>query len=853
MQFINLFKYLIAIIFLIGNVIVYAYSFDTLKYKTYVDSLSKWSYHSPNKAVTIGKELYVYTEKINDLASNESVLNSLSLAYYYMGNRKESLLYLNILKNLYYKQNNFDKLSLIYNRIGAIYQDWSLYTEALNSFNKAYKYALKSKNQSRIAQCYNNLGLINKEQGNYDKAFDYFIKAKEVYIQLNDKRNLAFTLNNIGIIYKRIKSFDKALSYFLQSIELKKSIGDIRTLPNSYGNIAELYIDQGDYTNAEKWFKESLILRTQNNDQENIIRDLLALLRIYTLTNNLPKAKEYLSEVELKLKNNSSILDIRRNYYETISLFYEKSKDFKNAFIYFKKAKELSDSIFNEETAHKALELEYIVNSEQKEQEINELRLENQKSLEKLRNELTFKYILLIILVSVFSILLILFIRYKIGLKARLAIEEKNIHIEKINEELITVNDELEQRVKERTEELEKEMQIKEETLQKLEIALKKAEESNYLKDAFLANINHEIRTPLSAIIGLTEVLKSRISNTNPEIEKFVDGIAQSSNRLFNLLNNIIDLSRVQANDIIPHIDSCNPNQLVRKVGDLFVFRINEKKLELSYILGEVPKMKCDKDLTFKVLVDILDNAVKYTEKGKIEISTSVISNGKEVMISVSDTGIGIDESYLPNVFETFRQESMGYNRLYQGAGLGLPLSQRMIKLMGGRLELSSKKNFGTTVNIILPASEVNIEKQTTPSFVQDNKDIPDAKILLVEDDDFNALYIKTIVESVAMVDWVKDGNEAISIIEKSKKPYDIVILDINLPNQWEGISLQKEIRKKFPEYNNVPFVAQTAYSFNTDKEKILNNGFVEYFTKPLNSEHFLNSIKFLLINNSKK
>jgi len=852
MHFINLSKYLVVIFVFISS-IVYAYSFDTLKYKIYVDSLSKWVYNSPNKAINIGKELYIYTEKIKDLASYKSVLNDLSLAYYFIGNRKESLLYLNILKNQYLKENNFDNLSLINNRIGAIYQDWSLYFEALNYFNKAYKYALKSKNQSRIAQCFNNLGLINKEQGNYDKAFDYFIKAKEIYSQLNDKRNLAYILNNIGIVYKRIKSFDKALSYFLQSVELKKSIGDIRTLPNSYGNIAELYLDQNDYTNAEKWFKESIILRTQNNDQENIIRDLLALSKLYILSNNLLKAKEYLNEVELKIKNKNTILDIRRYYNEVAALYYEKTNDFKNAFIYFKNAKELSDSIFNEKTTHKALELEYIVNSEQKEQEINELRLENQKALEKIRNELTFKYILLIILVSVFSILLILFIRYKIGLKARLAIEEKNIHIEKINEELITVNDELEQRVKERTEELEKEMQLKEETLKKLEIALKKAEESNYLKDAFLANINHEIRTPLSAIIGLTEVLKSRISNTNPEVEKFVDGIAQSSNRLFNLLNNIIDLSRVQANDIVPHIDSCNPNQLVRKAGDLFVFRINEKKLELSYILGEVPNMKCDKDLTFKVLVDILDNAVKYTEKGKIEIATSVISNGKEVMISVSDTGIGIDESYLPNVFETFRQESMGYNRLYQGAGLGLPLSQRMIKLMGGRIELSSKKNFGTTVNIILPVSDVNFEKQTPPLFVQENKEIHDAKILLVEDDDFNALYIKTIIESIATVDWVKDGNDAITTIENSEKPYDVVILDINLPNQWEGIALQNAIRKKFPEYNNVPFAAQTAYSFYSDKEKILNNGFVEYFTKPLNSEHFINSIKFLLVNKPKK
>jgi tetratricopeptide (TPR) repeat protein len=139
-------------------------------------------------AIKLGKELYEYTNRIGDNESNESILNSLSLAYFYTGDRKESLLYLNILRNIYTKKHDDDKLSLVLNRIGALYQDWSLQSEALNYFNLAYKHAIKSKNQARIGQCYNNLGLINKDQENYDKAFDYFTKAKEIYSQLNDKK-----------------------------------------------------------------------------------------------------------------------------------------------------------------------------------------------------------------------------------------------------------------------------------------------------------------------------------------------------------------------------------------------------------------------------------------------------------------------------------------------------------------------------------------------------------------------------------------------------------------------------------------------------------------------------------------
>lgn len=827
----------------------YGYSFDTTKYKGYIDTLSKIANTNPEKAIKLGKELFDFCQKNKYNEDLESVLNSLSMAYYFNGDRKECLLYLNLLNRIYSKKCDYDKLSLINNRIGAIYHDWSLFTEAMNYYNMAYKHAQKSKNLSRMGQCFNNLGLINKDQGNYDKAFEYFIKAKEIYTQLNDKRNLAYTINNLGIVYKKIKSYDKALSYFKESAEIKKDIGDNRTLANSYGNMAEVYMELKDYDNAEQLYKNSVIIRTQLNDKENLIRDLIALAKLYAYKGNFLKSEEYLNEVNYK-KTNNFIPELRYDYLDALSVYYEQKGDFKEAFQYFKSAKELSDSINNEDTKQKAIELEYIINTEQREKEISNLRLENQVNLEQLRKELTFKYVLLLSLVLIFSILLVVFIRLRFGQKTQLAIQEKNIHIEKINEELVSVNDELEQRVSERTDQLEKEMKAKEEALVKLETALKKAEESNFLKDAFLSNINHEIRTPLSAIVGLSEVLRNKISNENSkEIEKYIDGISQSSNRLLNLLNNIIDLSRVAANDIKPHIVSCDVNSLIRKVGDLFVFRINEKKLELSYNIGEIKLAFCDNDLLFKVLADVLDNAVKYTDKGRIEISTSMISNNKEVMITISDTGIGIEDNYLPHIFETFRQESMGYDRLYQGAGLGLPLSQRMVKLMGGRIEISSKKNFGTNVSIILPVSEIAEHRKT---HIKESVEVsvPEmSKVLLVEDDDFNALFIKTIVEQVATVEWVKDGNDALKIINESSKPFDLVILDINLPNEWEGVSLQKAIREKHSEYNYIPFIAQTAYSFSGDKERILSNGFAEYFSKPINSEYFLNTVKILLVN----
>lgn len=844
------YNFLVALFVLFISLNAYSYSFDTLSYKLYIDSVKFYSSRSPEKATKLGKELLLFLDKKGSDEDLNKLYEALALAYYYTGDRKEALTFLNLQRQLLHKMGDNVALSSNYNRIGAIFHEWSLYSEALAYYNKAYQYALKSNNSSVLGQTYNNLGLISKDQGNYDKAFDYFIKAKEVYQQKNDLRNLSYTLNNIGIVYKKINSYEKALNYFFESLEIKKKLGEIRTMANSYGNIAEVYLLMKNYAKAEEYFNEALVIHTQFNDKENIIKDIIALAKINALTNKLDKAQNFLSNAK-KLIDAKASKEIRRYFYEIQALYYEKTNNYKEAAELYKLLKDLNDSIFNEQYLQKSIEIEYLINQGVKEQELYNLRIEHQHALEKLRKNLTFKYVLFIALIVIFFIMLVAFVCLRIGQKSRLAIEEKNLEIEKINEELISTNEELENRVQERTVELLNEIKEKEATLKKLEEALKKMEEANYLKDAFLSNINHEIRTPLSSIVGLSEVLKNKInSNEHPELIKYIDGIVQSSHRLLNLLNNILDISRAEANDIKPHFDVCNPNKLVKKVGDLFVFRINEKKLELEYLLGEVPNIRCDQDLLFKVLVEVLDNAVKYTSRGKITVSTVYIPASCEVKLSVSDTGIGIEESYLTNIFETFRQEKMGLDRPYQGAGLGLPLAKRLIKLMGGTLEISSKKGFGTTVNIILPVSEEATKTEVVEQKLNVIVDKQKSKILLVEDDDFNALFLNTILEPLSKVVWAKTGAEALQAIEENlDSPFDLVILDINLPHQWEGGALLKMIKEKYPSYLHVPFIAQTAYSLPSDREKIKESGFVEYFSKPIDTEHFLNTVKLFLVN----
>ncbi len=828
--------------------IVRASSFDTLKYFLYIDSVKFYSSKDPNKAINLGKNLLVFIEKNKNDDEIEKVYESLAIAYYYASNKKEALTYLNLQKNILHKKNDYTKLPSLYNRIGSLFHEWLLFSEAINNYNKAYKYALKSNNLSALGQTYNNLGLVNEDQGNYDKAYDYFIKAKEIYEKQNDTRNLSYTLNNIGIIYKKIRSYEKSLIYFEKSLELKKKIGEKRTIANSYGNIAEVYLLLEKYDLAEKYFNKALILHTEVQDKNNILKDIIALAKVSCLTNQQTKANNYIQNVQKLITTNQS-RDLKKYFLEVQILYYEKANKYKEALKLLKQLIEIKDSVFNEQLLQKSVELEYLLSTGLKEQELNNLRIEHQKTLEKLRKHLTFKYVLILIIIILFSSFIIIYIRLKLNLKSKIAVEEKNIEIEKINEELISTNEEIEERVLQKTIELKNKIKEKDEVLNKLELALKQAEESNYFKESFLLNLNYEIRTPLSSIMGLSEVLKNRVeAEKNTSLTKYVDGILQSSNRLLNILNNIIDASRVEISNIKPRLETLNPNKLVKKAGDMFTFRANEKKMEVIYLLGEVPDILCDEDILFKILVEVIDNAIKYTNKGKIEIATSALPLSNEVKISITDTGIGIDESMLPFIFDYNLNENTKQNKLSPQIGIGLPLARKLIKQMNGRIEVFSKKNFGTTVNIIIHSAistiDSKIDKQKIEKFVNNQK----GKILLVEDDDFNAMFITSILEPIAQCTWTKSEAETIQVLENQKNSvFDILILDINLPNQCEGTTLLKKIQEKFPEYINVPFIAQTAYSLPSDREKIMDSGFYEYFSKPIDIDNFINIIKTLL------
>ncbi len=466
----------------------------------------------------------------------------------------------------------------------------------------------------------------------------------------------------------------------------------------------------------------------------------------------------------------------------------------------------------------------------------------------------------LFIIIAALSILFIISIYqyHKTKQKTNKLIKEKDKKIEDLNKELQSSNFQLDKRIENHTKNLQKEINDRKQVDIELKKVLKKAEEANYLKNAFLANMSHEIRTPLNGIIGFSSLLKTELSLTeNQELYEYADGIEQSGDRLLHLLTNIIDISRIEANDLEVSLEPCSIPEIVKSTSELFIFKANEKGLKLNVNAIDTPNAIGDKKNLARVLTDVIDNAIKYTEKGFINISTGYDLDKNEVFIRVKDTGIGIDPSYLPNIFEAFRQESLGYSRAYQGAGLGLPIAKRLIDLMNGKIKVESSRGIGTTVTIFLKAEtkEEFIPKKIIPKekvYTEIGLKEQKPKIFIVEDDSMNRLVLEKMLKNQAETIFAVDGDDTLEIINQWHKKgdkFDIMLVDINLPSPWDGIKLMNEIKKRWEEYKKIPFIAQTAYAMSGDKERFLEAGFDDYISKPIIQSKLFNIIS----NNLKK
>jgi PAS domain S-box-containing protein len=357
-------------------------------------------------------------------------------------------------------------------------------------------------------------------------------------------------------------------------------------------------------------------------------------------------------------------------------------------------------------------------------------------------------------------------------------------------------------------------------------------------KEQFLANISHEIRTPINGIAGMVGLLSQHPSNE--ERETYLNAIKHSAENLKVIINDILDLAAIDSGKLKFEKIAFTLTDLVPSLISTFAYQAKEKKLKLEYsidsklnriLIGDPVRLN-------QVLINLISNAVKFTHEGSIHVNCSIERQQKDVCwvrFEVSDTGVGIPAEKLTTIFESFSQADASVTRRYGGSGLGLTIVKQLVELQNGRITVRSEEHRGSTFITLIPytigkSSAVTKSSQTAKTII-DNEITKELYVLLVEDNDINRLYAKSILKNWnCQVDIAENGLVAIEKVKN--KDYDVVLMDVQMP-VMDGYEATKTIRMMDPPKNATPIVALTANATKKDIEKCITAGMNDYLAKP--------------------
>ena len=377
---------------------------------------------------------------------------------------------------------------------------------------------------------------------------------------------------------------------------------------------------------------------------------------------------------------------------------------------------------------------------------------------------------------------------------------------------------------------------------QKLHEAMKKAEESDMLKSAFLANMSHEIRTPLNAILGFSQLIKEKMIEPD-KLEKYIDIIITRSKNLLQIINDIIDISKIEANQLNIEIHEFSLNKLLYELFSQYEAELitqNKESVKLNF-KADLDKaasyIKSDELRLKQIFTNLISNAIKFTENGRIEFGYKV--KGNQLEFFVNDTGVGIPEVAMHQIFERFRQADNSSTREFGGTGLGLAISKQLVEMLGGKIWVESEINKGATFYFTIPFIPVSQENKKGEDDKEIKLDLSNKNILIVEDDNISMTYLEELLEPTN-VNILKayTGLQAIDVFKSER--IDLVLMDIYLPG-ISGNEATKQIKKI---NSSVPVIAQSAFAMPNDKQESFRSGCDEYVTKPIDSRLLFSAIK---------
>ena len=375
------------------------------------------------------------------------------------------------------------------------------------------------------------------------------------------------------------------------------------------------------------------------------------------------------------------------------------------------------------------------------------------------------------------------------------------------------------------------------------------AEQVAAAKGEFLAHMSHEIRTPLTTITGIAEILQKKQSELNDRQRELVNTLSNSAKSLKELVNDILDFSKIEKGEIELSNEPFLLGNLITEIVSIMAVPANEKGLSFKVSYDDIKyyEYRGDEGRIKQILINLIGNAIKFTDEGTINVLASVEEDlgNKYLSFAVQDTGIGIDVNMMDHIFLEFKQGDSSISRKYGGTGLGLPISKKLSALMGGELRVESRKGFGSTFVLYLPIQDRGL-KLIDDADLELNNNLKDKlssiiqkqqKALIVEDYEGNIVILSYMMEEIGLnYDVARTGLEALNMWKSNH--YDIILMDVQMP-EMDGLTATREIRLAESESHlaPTPVVGMTAHALIQDKDKCIDAGMTDYISKPINNE----------------
>jgi len=378
---------------------------------------------------------------------------------------------------------------------------------------------------------------------------------------------------------------------------------------------------------------------------------------------------------------------------------------------------------------------------------------------------------------------------------------------------------------------------------QKMEEAIQIAENSAKAKETFLTNMSHEIRTPLNVIIGMIREIGKEALTANQKI--YLKHAESSSFHLLSIVNNVLDMSKIEAGEFKLDIKDFSLSAVLSNVKSILSSRANGKKIDFKVECSDniAKALRGDSLRLSQVLINLLGNSIKFTDKGSVVLKVNLLSDNSEIQkvsFEVADTGIGMSEEYLKRIFKKFTQEYDASNRAYEGTGLGMSISKQIIEMMGGQIAINAKKGQGTNISfsidfpVGIEENLIVIDKNTR------SYDISGTRVLLVEDNEMNRFIARqSLLQAKCILTEAINGKEAIDILRT--KQFDLILMDIQMP-EMDGVEATKIIRE---ELNlKTAIIALTANAFKHDMDLYMSIGMDDYLIKPYKEEELFAKVE---------